>query len=72
MAKEFGCPFFETSAALRHNVDEIFSEIVRCIRKKESADYSSKVKRGEGKERLKSSKGGLSHLLCCAVDSTKP
>ena len=39
MAKEFGCPFFETSASLRHNVDEIFEEVVRCIRRKENDDY---------------------------------
>ena len=39
MAKEFDCPFFETSAALRHNVDETFEEIVRCIRRKENEDY---------------------------------
>ena len=39
MAKDFGCPFFETSAALRLNVDECFHEIVRCIRRKEARDF---------------------------------
>lgn len=39
MAKDFGCPFFETSAALRQNVDESFHEIVRCIRRKEAQDF---------------------------------
>ena len=58
MAKEFNCPFFETSAALRQNVDEVFYEIVRCIRAKETADYYAK----EGKPK---SKGGSGGLLCC-------
>ena len=63
MAKEFGCPFFETSAALRHNVDEVFSEIVRCIRQKETADYYSRMKQ-EGRE--KGGRGrGLTRALCC-------
>lgn len=44
MAKDFGCPFFETSAALRQNVDECFHEIVRCIRRKEAADFCSSDK----------------------------
>lgn len=59
MAKEFDCPFFESSAALRHNVDEIFYEIVRCIRKKENEDYYLKAEKKPGKP----SKAG--RLLCC-------
>ena len=62
MAKEFGCPFFETSAALRHNVDEVFYEIVRCIRKKENMDYYAKT---EGKSKTKKESGSKSRLLCC-------
>ena len=62
MAKEFGCPFFETSAALRHNVDEVFYEIVRCIRKKENMDYYAKT---EGKSKSKKESGSKSRLLCC-------
>lgn len=63
MAKEFGCPFFETSAALRHNVDETFEEIVRCIRRKENEDYLVST----GKEAQSASKTGTSGVkwLCC-------
>ncbi len=61
MAKEFGCPFFESSAALRHNVDEVFFEIVRCIRGKENGDYyASQDKKGRGKGARKGTK-----FLCC-------
>lgn len=66
MAKEFGCPFFETSAALRHNVEEIFEEVVRCIRRKETADYYARVKAEGGK--VPGSKAGprrVGRLLCC-------
>ena len=65
MAKEFNCPFFETSAALRHNVEEVFCEIVRCIRSKENEDYFSK-KRAERGERRR----GLASLLCCSSSAT--
>lgn len=64
MAKEFGCPFYETSAALRHNVDEVFYEIVRCIRKKENMDYYAKSD-GKGKSKTKKEGGSKSRLLCC-------
>jgi Fe2+ transport system protein B len=33
LAKHFGCPFIETSAKQRLNVDEAFSNLVREIRK---------------------------------------
>lgn len=33
LAKHFGCKFIETSAKVRHNVDEAFSSLVRDIRK---------------------------------------
>uniref|UniRef100_A0A336MYY4 CSON010238 protein n=1 Tax=Culicoides sonorensis TaxID=179676 RepID=A0A336MYY4_CULSO len=37
LAGQFGgCPFFETSAALRHYIDEAFFTLVREIRKKEN------------------------------------
>ena len=32
LAKSWGCPFFETSAKLRENVDVIFEQIVREVR----------------------------------------
>ena len=66
MAKEFGCPFFETSAALRQNVDEVFYEIVRCIRRKENDDYYSGLKAEGGP---KGSKSRLSWLCCVSGES---
>ena len=39
LAKELGCTFYETSAALRHNVDQIYHSIVRGIRRKEQAEH---------------------------------
>lgn len=36
LAMQFGCPFYETSAALRCNVDEVFYTLVREIRQKEA------------------------------------
>ena len=79
LAKEFNCPFFETSAALRLNVDEIFHEIVRCIQKKESADHMSKTQPSHNKK-VQSSKstGGKStgskstEGLCCVKSPTNP
>lgn len=61
MAKSFDCPFFESSAALRHNVDETFIEIVRCIRRKENEDYFASAK-GHGAQK---GERGLLSLLCC-------
>ncbi len=64
MSKEFGCPFFEASAALRYNVDEIYHEIVRCIRKKENEDYLAENPSSKRRTSSKSS-SGRSSLLCC-------
>jgi len=33
LARSFGCPFFETSAKLRINIDNAFHELVRQIKK---------------------------------------
>uniref|UniRef100_A0A1B0BE40 Uncharacterized protein n=1 Tax=Glossina palpalis gambiensis TaxID=67801 RepID=A0A1B0BE40_9MUSC len=35
LANQFGCPFFETSAALRLYIDDVFYALVREIRRKE-------------------------------------
>ena len=67
-AKEFNCPFFETSAALRSNVEDVFFEIVRCIRSKENEEYLAK-KRAERGERGRG--GGLARLLCCSSRSSQ-
>ena len=40
LAKQFGCPFYETSAALRHYIDEAFFSLVREIRRKEEQRVS--------------------------------
>ncbi|XP_051901760.1 GTP-binding protein Rit1 [Pristis pectinata] len=37
LAREFNCPFFETSAALRYYIDDVFHSMVREIRQKEKA-----------------------------------
>ena len=36
LASQFGCPFYETSAALRHYIDDAFYTLVREIRRKEA------------------------------------
>lgn len=36
LAIQFGCPFYETSAALRLRIDEAFFSLVREIRRKEN------------------------------------
>lgn len=44
LAAQFGgCPFFETSAALRHYIDEAFFTLVREIRRKENGRVSKKI-----------------------------
>ncbi|NWH41508.1 RIT1 protein, partial [Chloropsis hardwickii] len=35
LAREFSCPFFETSAAFRYYIDDVFHALVREIRRKE-------------------------------------
>ncbi|KAM5129664.1 GTP-binding protein Rit1 [Mantella aurantiaca] len=35
VAREFSCPFFETSAAFRYYIDDVFHALVREIRRKE-------------------------------------
>lgn len=36
LATQFGCPFYETSAALRHYIDDAFYTLIREIRRKEA------------------------------------
>lgn len=48
LANQFGCPFFETSAALRLYIDEAFYALVREIRRKEKqklTDHSSSAEK---------------------------
>ncbi len=53
LAKSFDCPFLETSARSRINVEEAFFELVREIRKaKASANgKASDKKKGKGKKK---------------------
>lgn len=44
LALEFDCAFFETSAALRHFVDDVFHSLVRQIRRKERLGTKSAQK----------------------------
>ena len=60
LAQDLSCPFFETSAAVRENVDEVFQEVVRVIRRKETEEYH----RMQGTP-VRKSKGGL----CCFSSS---
>lgn len=36
LASQLGCPFYETSAALRHYIDDAFYTLIREIRRKEA------------------------------------
>ncbi|KAG8430265.1 hypothetical protein GDO86_018120 [Hymenochirus boettgeri] len=38
LSREFNCPFFETSAAFRYYIDDVFHALVREIRRKERED----------------------------------
>jgi len=48
LAQKWGCPFYETSAKTRINVDEVFTELVRIVK-------ISKKKDGGGAEEKESS-----------------
>jgi len=50
IAKSFGCPFLETSAKSRINVEESFFELVREIRKQIKPDAGKKSAKKGGKK----------------------
>ena len=48
LAQTFDCPFFETSAKLRNNIDEAFHELVRQIKKhQQEGAHGDKNDRGQ-------------------------
>ncbi|XP_048457263.1 GTP-binding protein Rit2-like [Rhincodon typus] len=48
LAREYNCPFFETSAALRIYVDDVFYGMVREIRRKEALPSTKKKMKRKG------------------------
>lgn len=60
LAKSFGCPFYETSAKARINVEDSFYQLVREIRKYNQAKNGSSDSKKNSK---KSRKGAVCSLL---------
>ncbi|XP_051897523.1 GTP-binding protein Rit2-like isoform X2 [Pristis pectinata] len=48
LAREYNCPFFETSAALRLYIDDVFYGMVREIRRKEALPSTEKKMKRKG------------------------
>ncbi|KAJ5079804.1 ras-like protein rasd [Anaeramoeba ignava] len=51
LAKTFGCPYFETSAKSRINIEESFFGLVREIRKVRNPEIEKKVQKKKPKKR---------------------
>eukprot|EP01122_Echinamoeba_exundans_P006599 TRINITY_DN188_c0_g1_i1.p1 TRINITY_DN188_c0_g1~~TRINITY_DN188_c0_g1_i1.p1 ORF type:complete len:158 (-),score=32.31 TRINITY_DN188_c0_g1_i1:188-661(-) len=62
LAKQYGCPFFETSAKTRVNVDEAFFALVKEIRKYENAKKDTSTP-GAQQQDNKPASGGCCVLL---------
>ncbi|KAJ6250093.1 ras-like protein rasb [Anaeramoeba flamelloides] len=62
LAKTFGCPFFETSAKFRINVDESFFESVREIK-----NQNEKLLSNENKQKMKKSLKKKKRRLRCSI-----
>uniref|UniRef100_UPI00398F4EEB GTP-binding protein Rit1-like n=1 Tax=Pristiophorus japonicus TaxID=55135 RepID=UPI00398F4EEB len=52
LAREFNCPFLETSAALRYFIDDVFHAMVREIRRKEKEAALAQEKRSKNKDSM--------------------
>ncbi|XP_072107879.1 GTP-binding protein Rit2-like isoform X2 [Mobula birostris] len=48
LAREYNCPFFETSAALRLYIDDVFYGMVREVRRKEALPSTEKKMKRKG------------------------
>lgn len=58
LARSFGCPFIETSASSRINVDNAFYDLVREIRRFQTSEKVEELKESqEQAKKLKGSKG---------------
>lgn len=71
MAQEWGVPYIETSAKTRHNVDQVFHELIRKIRDKNQqqldASQGRQPHQGDGRGPLASSKVGDSIKNRCVI-----
>ena len=50
LARNLKCPFFETSAKLRVNIDECFHELVREIKKSQQEKHKEDMEKTKGKK----------------------
>lgn len=53
LARQLGCPFYETSAVLRKCVDDVFQGLVREIRQKELEVQEAREKQNRQQKRLR-------------------
>lgn len=53
LANQWDCPFFETSAALRHFVDDAFHGLVREIRRRDREILAALEKQNRKKSKTK-------------------
>jgi len=64
LARHFKCPFFETSAAKRTNVEECFIELVREIRRR---DPKHKEKENDKRQLMKKKIAAIMHRDDCVI-----
>ncbi|KAF7721555.1 Ras GTPase [Apophysomyces ossiformis] len=65
LAKQYNCPFLETSAKQRIKVDDIFYDIVREIRRM-NKEQEARTK-GHHREAFGMDDGGDSRSCCCVI-----
>lgn len=69
LAQQWDCPFYETSAALRHFVDDVFHALVREIRKRRRAEMLALEKKKKKRNRGKRIKAMLTGVFKKSADS---